>query len=184
MKIRRVVSSVTNNCNIHPDLIVAQMLAYEPNGFLCGSIIQDSESKEYGGCSFAINGKVVKFRVGKITPKKIGYFVTLWKRVAFSPITPYDLADQIDFIIISVRNSQNFGQFIFPKNALCQKGFISKEGRGGKRAMRVYPPWDQPDNAQATKAQMWQLAYFVKLKPYADTGKITLLLSGNLAKED
>ena len=54
----------------------------------------------------------------------------------------------------------NFGVFIFPKFVLYEKGIISKDGKGGKRAMRIYPAWDIADNPQAKKSQAWQLKYF------------------------
>ena len=33
------------------------------------------------------------------------------------------------------------------------QGFASQDGKGGKRAMRVYPPWDITDSPQAKKTQ-------------------------------
>jgi hypothetical protein len=42
----------------------------------------ERESLEYAACSFKLNSMSVKFRVAKITPTKIGQFVTLWKRVS------------------------------------------------------------------------------------------------------
>lgn len=38
---------------------------------------------------------------------------------------------------------------------------MSKNGEGGKRAIRVYPPWDKTINQQAQKTQKWQLEYFL-----------------------
>lgn len=78
---------------------------------------------------------------------------------------PYDMADPIDFFIISVRNTTSLGQFIFPMNVLHKHGFISKDGIGGKRAMRLYAPWDITDNHQAKKTQSWQLKYFLEITP-------------------
>lgn len=162
---------------IHPDLLAIQTIAYKPNGLFCNAIVQEPESKEYGACSFIIDHKTIKFRVAKITPTKIGQFVTLWKRIGRGPIMPFDLSDSVDFFIVSVRSAQHFGQFIFPKNILWQKGFVSKEGNGGKRAMRVYPPWDITDSPQARKTQSWQLLYFVELHPIFDAANLKKLLS-------
>lgn len=58
-----------------------------------------------------------------------------------------------------MRSGDNLGQFIFLKNVLREKDFISQAGIGGKRAMRVYPPWDKPDNRQARNTQAWQLTF-------------------------
>ena len=39
---------------------------------------------------------------------------------------------------------------------------LSSSKKEGKRAMRIYPPWDKTDNSQAKKTQAWQLQYFIK----------------------
>ncbi|MFQ6421766.1 MULTISPECIES: MepB family protein [unclassified Bacillus (in: firmicutes)] len=33
----------------------------------------------------------------------------------------------------------------------------------GKRAIRVYPPWDKTTSRQAQKTQAWQLEYFLEI---------------------
>lgn len=144
----------------HPDLRAAQKLAYEPSGIPCKLIEVEPESKEYGACHLEINNRKVRFRVSKITPTKIGQFVTLWKRIGKGPIQPYDVTDPIDLFVVSARKDNHFGQFVFPKTVLLEKGILSKNGLGGKRALRIYPPWDKPDNQQAKKSQSWQLEYF------------------------
>ena len=70
---------------------------------------------------------------------------------------PHDLEDPFDFFVVSVRHGKSFGQFVFPKAVLCEKGIVSKEGLGGKRAMRIYPPWDITESRQANKTQTWQM---------------------------
>jgi hypothetical protein len=147
----------------HPDLLAAQTLVYEPIGWACKNLVKETESEEYGAFDFELNQHRIKFRVAKITPTKIGQFVTLWKRIGTGPIQPYDMADPIDFFIVSVRDGARFGQFIFPKAVLCAKGIVSKDGNGGKRAMRVYPAWDIAENPQAKKTQAWQLQYFFEI---------------------
>jgi hypothetical protein len=44
---------------------------------------------------------------------------------------------------------------------LCERGVISSHAKEGKRAIRIYPPWDKVDNSQAKKTQFWQLQYFI-----------------------
>ncbi len=149
----------------HPDLIAAQKLAYEPNHILISHLIKEEESQEYGAFTLEINHRRIKFRVAKITPTKTGQFVTLWKRIEKGPILPYDMDDPIDLFVISVRTSQHFGQFVFPKTVLCEKGIVSKNRQGGKRAIRLYPPWDTPDSKQAKNTQMWQRLYFFEIHP-------------------
>ena len=163
---------------IHSDLVILQELVYEPNGFLCTNIVQEAESEEYGAYTFEMNHMRIKFRVAKITPTKTGQFVTLWKRGNKS-IIPYDLEDPVDFFIISVRSGEHFGQFIFPKSVLHEKGIVSKEGQGGKRAIRVYPPWDKTESRQAKNTQTWQLNYFFQIDPNGciDSSKLQKLFN-------
>lgn len=148
---------------IHPDLIEAQKLAYMPSGITSHSFSQERESEEYGAFDFEMKGHRIKFRVGKMTPTKTGQFVTLWKRIGKGPILPYDRADPVDLFVISVRKLGYFGQFVFPKSVLCEKGIVSEGGQGGKRAMRVYPPWDSVESRQAKSTQAWQLLYFFEI---------------------
>lgn len=155
----------------YPDLVTTIKLVYEPLQLICKNILQQAESQEYGACTFEIDNKLIVFRIAKTTPTKIGQFVTLWKRVGSGPIMPYNLSDPIDLFVISVRNKENLGQFVFPKRILHEKGFISQDGSGGKRAMRVYPPWNTPESRQAQKTQAWQLLYFFEIQPTTDTAK-------------
>jgi len=164
-----------HQATISTDLLAAQELAYASLGLTYSNLVQEIESQDYAACSFDLGQKHIKFRVAKITPTKVGQFVTFWKRIANSPIMPYDVSDHFDFLVVSVRSGDSFGQFIFPKGILLQKGVLSKDGRGGKRAMRVYPVWDMTDNPQAKKTQAWQLLYFVEIQPVLDQVKIQKL---------
>jgi hypothetical protein len=148
---------------LHPDFIVAQKLIYQPAGLVCSHIAQEAESADYGAYTFQLGNQRILFRVAKITPTKIGQFVTVWKRIGNGPIMPYDLADPIDLFVISVRSGQHFGQFVFPKAVLHAHGVVSQAGNGGKRALRIYPPWGVPTSKQAQQSQVWQLTYFVAI---------------------
>ena len=148
---------------MHPDLLATKRLAYEQNGYTCSTPRKEAESAEYGAYAFELNGHAIRFRVAKITPTKVGHFVTLWKRIGTGPIQPFDVADTVDLFIISTRNAEHFGQFIFPKDILCRHDIVSMAGKGGKRAMRVYPPWVETTNRQAQKTQDWQSDYFLEL---------------------
>ena len=148
---------------IHNDLLLAKELLYDNCGYKCSLPEKEKESADYGAYSFLLNNKLIVFRVAKITPTKIGQFVTLWKRIDKRPIQPFDFTDIIDLIVISVRKDCRFGQFVFPNSVLCEKGIISTVTKEGKRAIRVYPPWDEAINKQAQKTQQWQLDYFLEI---------------------
>ncbi len=146
---------------VHPDLLLAEEHVYKPSGLVLENLKTENESADYGASEFILNNRSVKFRVGKITPTKVGQFVTFWKRIGKGPILPYDFNDSFDFLVVSVRSENHLGQFVFPKAALSERGIVSCNEKEGKRAMRVYPPWDKTNNSQANKTQIWQLHYFI-----------------------
>lgn len=135
----------------------------------------DLESKEYAACRFELNGRKIISRDAKITPKKIGQFVTFWKRKGNGPIEPFHQTDPIDFYIVNVRTENTFGQFVFSIAILIKKGIISTPTKEGKRAFRVYPNWDIPKSKQAARTQKWQLDYFYEINDSVDLDKVTAL---------
>ena len=155
--------------SFHSDLKSAIELVYDKCGLDLTDPKLNSESLAYGACSFRLNGKVIQHRVSKITPTKTGQFVTIWKRSSSGITEPFDILDDIDFIVITSRSGDNFGQFIFPKSVLVDQEIITRNGKGGKRGMRVYPPWDTATNKQAEKTQSWQANYFLTINNHAAT---------------
>lgn len=135
-----------------------------PIGLRLDNYTEENESKDYGACRFEIKGLKIVSRNAKITPTKIGQFVTLWKRLKSGPIAPFHERDAIDLLAINVENGKQLGQFVFPKSVLCARGVFSTMTREGKRGIRVYPPWDKPASKTALKTQAWQLKYFIELK--------------------
>lgn len=148
---------------MHSDLLAVRELVYDKHGYDCTAPEMEAEGAEYGAYTFKLNRWLIRFRVAKITPTKVGQFVTLWKRSERGPIAPYDLSDPTDLYVISTRKGHHFGQFVFPKAVLCERGILSNNNKGGKRAIRVYPPWDEPTSGQAEKTQRWQLDYFLEI---------------------
>ena len=148
---------------IPENLIETKELVFDKCGFELRNLEIEKESTEYSACKFNLNTVKILFRVAKITPTKIGQFVTFWKRSKKGPIEPYAISDKIDFFIINTKSNDKFGQFIFPKSVLCQQGIISTHIKEGKRGIRVYPPWDLTISKQAQKTQKWQLEYFLEI---------------------
>ena len=136
---------------------------------------EELESKEYCACRFKLNGLNIICRNAKITPKKVGQFVTFWKRNKSGITEPLNENDRFDFYVINVSRENKLGQFIIPKSKLIDKGIISTNKKDGKRGFRVYPSWDTPNNKQAERTQKWQLNYFVEIDNKSD-----LKLVGNL----
>lgn len=155
--------SAENARKLDETLTMAKKLIYDKCGFRITNVKHHVESAEYGGCSFELDGKKILYRASKTTPTKIGQFVTIWKRNINGTTMPFDVVDDFDFVIISSARDGNFGQFIFPKSVLADKGIITANGKDGKRGIRVYPPWDVVNNRQAIKTQNWQTKYFVSI---------------------
>lgn len=153
-------ASTINMKLIPDDLLNAKEIAFDKIVFELNDLQKENESEEYSAFRFSLNHKNICYREAKITPTKTGQFVTLWKRNKTGIIEPFDFSDAIDFVIISVRKEENWGQFIFPKKTLLEKGIFSTETKEGIRATRVYPPWDETTSKQAQKTQKWQLDYF------------------------
>lgn len=122
----------------------------------------EKESQDYSAARFELNNLKVIFRESKITPTKIGQFVTLWKRIEKQPIQPISVQDNFDFVIINSKTATNFGQFVFPKSFLEQKGYLQSQSKKGKLGFRVYPSWDKTLNKQSQQTQKWQLNYFIE----------------------
>ena len=135
----------------------------------------EAESKDYKACRFELNGKKIISRYSKITPKKVGQFVTCWKRDSKNETTPFEDSDVFDFLVVSVFTETKKGQFIFPKSALLKHKIISSQTSNGKRGFRVYAPWELITNKQAKKTQLWQSAFFVNFTETTATNKLKKL---------
>lgn len=133
------------------------------------------ESKEYDACRFKLNGRNILCRNAKITPKKVGQFVTFWKRSKGGTIEPFHETDQVDFYVVNLKTDEAFGQFVFPKSVLLKKGIISTKKKEGKRGFRVYPSWDITESNQAERTQKWQLEYFYSINDSTDFDKVSKL---------
>lgn len=121
----------------------------------------DKEADEYFGFDFKINDIKIKFRKSKLTPKKIGQFVTFWKRDQNNKTVPFDVDDDFDFYLILMEENANAGFFIFPKSILEKEDLISSQLKAGKRGFRIYSDWHFPTSKQAEKTKLWQTRYFI-----------------------
>lgn len=158
---------MTGQSSLSSDLLFLKEKVYDPCGFEWTNFQQYAESREYDACSFELDGTKIQYRASKITPTKSGQFVTIWKRNVSGITVPFDVQDDFDFIVIIVKSEPNLGQFIFPKAVLLQKGIISRNGKGGKRGIRVYAPWDTVTSKQAQVTQHWQSRYFMTLNEWS-----------------
>lgn len=142
---------------------------FNPAGYTVENIEHEIEGAEYEALKFKLNGQTVLYRQAKTTPKKMGHFVTIWKReTPSSEISPFDLNDELDWVIIAVNNGTNFGVFVFSANLLAKKDVFSKSTKGGKRGIRVYAPWTTPTAAQAKRTKKWQTENFLNFNNCED----------------
>ena len=125
--------------------------------------IPEPEGAEYSAHSLTVDGRSAVYRRAKTTPTKLGQFVTLWRRSDAGPIRPFDVSDGVELFVVEVYDGEQLGHFIFPVDALITNRVVSTDFTGGKRAIRVYPPWVAPTSVQAVKSQRWQLEFFAPL---------------------
>lgn len=145
------------------NLDLFQKLICTPNKIQLENIRIEKENEDYDGYSFNLNKSLMQFRTAKVTPKKVGQFVTFYKRLPSKSIAPYDIVDNIDFFVIATSSTDSNGFFIFPKEVLLKHDLISQNGNGGKRGFRVYLPDDPAQNKQAQATQKWQAEYYLDL---------------------
>lgn len=125
------------------------------------NLVVSSESKEYKACSFFINSSKVISRQAKLTPKKSGFFVSVWKRTSEGITAPYSFNDKFDFFVININLRENQGVFIFSKQVLIKNHIISTKEKEGKRGFRLYLPNDTLQSKQAQNTQKWQMEYYI-----------------------
>lgn len=148
---------------------------YEKCNFRITDFHTELEGKEYKASWFRINNLNIINRTAKITLKKIGQFVTFWKRNSQGITSPFSVDDVFDFYVINVKKENRIGQFIIPKSILASKGIVTTSEKDGKRGFRVYPAWDKPVSKQAIKSQQWQLNYFYEITKNIDSNTVIKL---------
>lgn len=132
-------------------------------GMPCSQIEAQPEGQEYQAATLKLGTSFCYFRTAKITPIKVGQFVTFWKRIPHGTTIAFNVADQFDFLLVFVQKDELKGLFVFPKKVLIERDIVAHAGnKEGKRAFRVYPGWDTTYNKQAQTSQAWQLRYFFR----------------------
>ncbi|NIJ43738.1 hypothetical protein FHR24_000177 [Wenyingzhuangia heitensis] len=149
-----------------------KLKVFDACGLKFDNFFEEKESKEYKASQFTLESRIIKYRTAKKTPKKIGQFVTFYKRNLRGVIEPFYEEDTVDFYFVSVENQEQLGFFMFPKSELIKRGIISTKLREGKRAFRVYSLWDLPTSKQAMATQKWQSNYFYEVTRVVDKSKL------------
>lgn len=145
------------------DLTHLDNTLFDALGGNISSVYKEEETGDYCGYNFQFGTFRVKYRKAKVTPKKLGQFVALWKRNTAGKTEPYHIDDDFDFYFIETVYGHKRGCFIFPKAILSEKQVLSVNNREGKHGFRVYPIWDIPESKQAISTKSWQILYFIDL---------------------
>ncbi|WP_267402639.1 MULTISPECIES: MepB family protein [unclassified Chryseobacterium] len=163
------------------EIQIVQDKAFKKLNLIISDITKDLECDEYFGYHFKLDQFNIKFRKAKVTPKKIGQFVTLWKRNPETKETePFQYNDDFDFYIIYTEHENHQGFFLFSKKALIQHQILTTESKEGKRGFRVYPDWDIPVNKQAIKTQNWQQKSLINLSENSYLEKLQNILNSEI----
>ena len=152
------------------------------NGQKITNLTPEKECEAYLGYNFTQNTQNFKFRKAKVTPKKVGQFVTLWKRNSEKQTEPFNETDIFDFFIFVTEQDEKLGFFIFPKALLIEQHILTTKLKEGKRGFRLYPTWTTTANKQAEKTQAWQTNYFIDFANSEQNSieKLKILLSQKL----
>jgi len=121
-----------------------------------------NNNKDYYASEFIINNKKICFRKGKITPTKLGHFVSLWK-INNNINVPYDINDNYDKYIFYVEDKLKSGFFVFTKKELLENKILSDNINKikGKLGFRLYAPWYNVKNNTAKNTQILQIKHFI-----------------------
>jgi len=158
--------------NMNNLLKLIQKEVYIPYNLTLSNLQIEDEGREYNACNFKLNNLKIINRNSKITPKKVGPFVTFWNRSQNGITQPFHENDDFDFYVINVKRNENIWQFVFPKSILIEKSIVSSTSKDWKRGFRVYPSWDITTNKQAQRTQGWQLKYFYTIDESIDIESI------------
>jgi len=154
-------------------LTYVNKLLYEPNNLTIKNIREETQNSDYGAGLFQLNSKSIRFRVAKITPTKIGQFVSIWEKDEVNKNQAFLYENATDLLVINTfHQNGDLGQFVFPKEVLLKQNILKTANTKGKMAIRVYPSWDTPTSKQAIAAQKWQLPYFINVN---DTNSLPIL---------
>lgn len=134
---------------------------FRKHNLILSEIESDLECGEYLGLNLKLNEVSIKFRKGKMTQKKPGFFVTFWKRNLDGITEPFHSHDDFELLLIAAENQEKFGVFVFPKSFLIESKILKNNTKGGKRGFRIYNHWSKKLNFQAENTKNSQSHYFI-----------------------
>lgn len=127
-------------------------------------VTPEDQNSDYEAGHVTIGSGVWRIRTARITPKKPGAFVAVWKRSAEGNTEPFDGTDACEGLMVFVDETTRFGVFRFTREHLAELGVTRSASSSGKRGFRVYPSWHENLNKQALSTQHAQAAGFKTLE--------------------
>lgn len=121
-----------------------------PEEYAIKNKIDSPYKNDYNSCELEIKNHKIIYRTAKITPKKPGAFVAIWKKDTSNKNIPFSIEDDFTHMVIYIEEQNNKGVFIFTKQDLTDLGIISHPTCKGKMGVRLYPIWCKNLNKQAT----------------------------------
>lgn len=123
----------------------------------------EEQSSDYESGTVKIGSDTWRIRTARVTPKKPGAFVAVWKREAHGETRPFKREEYSAGLMVFVREAEKFGVFRFSTAQLAALGVLRSGDQEGKRGFRVYPSWSTGLNRQAAVTQRRQSPAFHRL---------------------
>lgn len=123
----------------------------------------EPDNAAYSAAILTVGDVRLRVREARVTPTKPGAFVSVWRRSPHGGAEPFPAADAVAGLLVLVADSPLAGVFHFTPEHLAALGVTSTPTTPGKRGFRVYPPWCDGLNPQASRTQRAQAAAFINL---------------------
>lgn len=127
----------------------------------------EEQNGDYECGIVTLGAETWRLRTARVTPKKAGAFVALWRRDEAGATCPFDADEPVTGVLVFVQEGERFGVFRFTAAHLERLGITRSVARAGKRGFRVYPSWCEGLAGQAARTQREQSAAFTELSDRA-----------------
>ena len=126
-------------------------------------VTAEQQGSDYESGQVKIDGELWRIRTARVTPRKPGAFVAVWRRNAHGETEPFSVKDGVAGLVVFVQDGSRFGVFTFSATSLAELGIYRSEHSAGKRGFRLYPAWSTDLNTQAMRTQAAQAPFFKEL---------------------
>lgn len=128
-----------------------------------GQVQPEEQNRDYESGTVALGTETWRLRTARVTPKKSGAFVAVWRRDESGETCPFDADEPVAGVLVFVQDGERFGVFRFSAAHLERLGVTRSAAHPGKRGFRVYPSWCESLAGQAARTQREQSEAFTEL---------------------